>query len=80
MVNLLGEVGCVGRAKIKGLEEALSVEGLSFHFYGKQQTWPYRKMGHYTVLDEDVERALEKALRVREFLKVVSEEEPVCLR
>jgi 5-(carboxyamino)imidazole ribonucleotide synthase len=37
-------------------------------------------MGHYTVLDEDVERALEKALRVREFLKVVSEEEPACLR
>ncbi|WP_448536375.1 5-(carboxyamino)imidazole ribonucleotide synthase [Pseudothermotoga sp.] len=80
MVNLLGEVGCVGRAKIKGLEEALSVEGLSFHFYGKRQTWPYRKMGHYTVLDEDVERALEKALKIKEFLKVVSEEEPVCLR
>lgn len=80
MVNVLGEVGHVGKPKIEGLEEALAIEGLSFHFYGKKETRPYRKMGHFTILDEDVERALQKALKAMRVLRVVSEEVSPCRR
>ena len=78
MVNLLGEKGHYGKPILTGLEEALAIEGLSLHFYGKKETRPYRKMGHFTVVDRDVERALEKALRAKKILKVVSEEGAMC--
>jgi 5-(carboxyamino)imidazole ribonucleotide synthase len=80
MVNLLGEEGHYGKPVLVGLEEALAIEGLSLHFYGKKETRPYRKMGHFTVVDDSVERALEKALKAKKILKVVSEEGAMCQR
>ncbi len=70
MVNLLGEGGREGKPVIQGLGRALSIPGLSFHFYGKKRARPFRKMGHVTILDEDVERAIDKAQEVKSFLKV----------
>ncbi|GFP43385.1 5-(carboxyamino)imidazole ribonucleotide synthase, partial [Candidatus Hakubella thermalkaliphila] len=70
MVNLLGEERCQGHSTIEGLNKALSISGLSFHFYGKKVTRPFRKMGHVTILDENLERAIEKAKKVKDFLKV----------
>lgn len=70
MVNLLGEEGYEGEPVIEGLHRALSLSGLSFHFYGKKLTRPFRKMGHITILDEDVEMAIDKAQEVKSFLKV----------
>jgi 5-(carboxyamino)imidazole ribonucleotide synthase len=70
MVNLLGEEGREGHATIEGLNKALSISGLSLHFYGKKVTRPFRKMGHVTILDENLERAIEKAKKVKDFLKV----------
>jgi len=73
MVNLLGEKGYSGPVKVVGFEEVLKIEGLSVHVYGKRETRPYRKMGHFTVVDEDVNRALAKALAAKKILKVISE-------
>lgn len=73
MVNLLGEEGHKGPPTIVGLEEALAIEGLSFHLYGKSETRPFRKMGHITVVDSDLKRAIEKAERAKELLKITSE-------
>ncbi len=70
MVNLLGSEGHIGPPLLEGLREALSVPGLSFHFYGKGETRPFRKMGHVTILDENLERAIEKAQKTRALLKV----------
>ncbi|PLV59176.1 5-(carboxyamino)imidazole ribonucleotide synthase [Thermotoga sp. KOL6] len=78
MVNLLGEKDYHGTPKLIGLENALEIEGLSLHFYGKKETRPFRKMGHFTVVDDNVETALEKALRAKKILKVVSEEVSSC--
>ncbi len=73
MVNLLGEEGESGSPVIEGLEEALAIEGVSFHFYGKWETRPFRKMGHVTVVDETLEGALAKALKVKDILKIRGE-------
>lgn len=70
MVNLLGEEGYEGHPIIEGLHEALSIPGVSFHFYGKEVTRPFRKMGHVTVLDENLERAIKKAKKVKGLLKI----------
>lgn len=70
MINLLGEPGPSGPALIQGLEEAMAVEGASIHIYGKAECTPFRKMGHVTVLDQNLDRALDKVLQIREILKI----------
>ncbi|OAG28237.1 5-(carboxyamino)imidazole ribonucleotide synthase [Thermodesulfatator autotrophicus] len=73
MINLLGEEGFEGPPLIEGLEEALSISGLSFHFYGKKITKPFRKMGHVTIVDDDLEKAIETVEKVKKFLKIKAE-------
>ena len=70
MVNLLGEEGYEGEPFIEGIHDALEIPELSFHFYGKSFTKPFRKMGHITVLDDNIDKALEKAMRAKDILKI----------
>lgn len=72
MVNLLGEPDFVGPARYEGLEESLGVSGVYIHLYGKKITKPYRKMGHVTILDNDLSALKNKAQFVKETLKVVA--------
>lgn len=70
MVNLLGEEGFEGEPFIEGIHDALEIPELSFHFYGKKETKPFRKMGHITVLDANLDVALKKALKAKDILKI----------
>lgn len=70
MINLLGEQGYEGLAIYEGLNEVLALHGVHLHLYGKKYTKPFRKMGHVTILDDDREKAIEKARRVQTILKV----------
>ena len=72
MVNILGEPGHEGEAVYDGLEECMKVKGAGYHIYGKRRTKPFRKMGHVTVTDEDLDEAFEKARFIKQTLKVVS--------
>jgi len=72
MVNLLGEDGHTGPARYEGLENLLALPGVFPFFYGKAITKPFRKMGHVTVMDTDLERLREKVAIVRERIRVVS--------
>jgi 5-(carboxyamino)imidazole ribonucleotide synthase len=72
MVNLLGEEGYSGEAKYDGLEEVLQTAGTHIHLYGKRLTKPFRKMGHVTIMDEDIESLKKKANFVKQTLKVVA--------
>lgn len=74
MINILGEKGSNGEAKIIGLEEVLSMEGVYVHLYGKHMVKPYRKMGHITIMDEEVKNAIKKSKRIRDLLKMVAKE------
>ncbi|EXJ16039.1 5-(carboxyamino)imidazole ribonucleotide synthase [Imhoffiella purpurea] len=76
MINLLGAPGHRGRPTIKGLNEALAIPGVCLHLYGKAATSPYRKMGHVTVLDPDIESAKRKAKRVRDLIEISGEDHP----
>ncbi|MCS4435644.1 5-(carboxyamino)imidazole ribonucleotide synthase [Aquiflexum gelatinilyticum] len=70
MVNLLGEEGYTGDAYVEGMDEALSQKGVYVHLYGKKTTKPFRKMGHVTILDNEVEKLKKRALHIKEMIKV----------
>ncbi|MFM7618378.1 MAG: 5-(carboxyamino)imidazole ribonucleotide synthase, partial [Bacteroidota bacterium] len=57
-----------GTAKYEGLEEVLSTQGAYVHLYGKEETKPFRKMGHITICLPDLEKAKQLA---RKFLSTV---------
>ncbi len=72
MVNLLGEPGHEGTAVYKGLEDVLKFSGVYIHLYGKATTKPFRKMGHTTIVDDDILKAKLKAKTVKQILKVIA--------
>ncbi len=72
MVNILGEKGFTGNALYEGLDAVLDIPGSFVHLYGKKITKPFRKMGHVTVIAPTLEEAKQKALQVKDVLKVVA--------
>lgn len=72
MVNLLGEEGFTGTAIYKGIEDVLKIKGVNVHLYGKLITKPFRKMGHVTIIDENIAIAKEKAIFVKNNLKAIA--------
>lgn len=73
MINLLGAEGSSGPVKIGGLRETLAIAGVNLHLYGKTQSKPYRKMGHITVLDKNLEQAKKKAEEVTKLIRIEGE-------
>lgn len=72
MMNLLGEPDCSGKVRYEGVEESMMIDGVKIHIYGKKKVTPFRKMGHVTIMDKDINRAIEKAKEVKTQLKVTS--------
>jgi len=72
MINLLGEDGHSGQAIVEGMDEAMAEKGVYIHLYGKKITKPFRKMGHVTILAEEVIGLKEKAKRIKELIKIKS--------
>jgi len=68
----LGEEGFAGEARYLGLEGVLSIPGVYVHLYGKRATKPFRKMGHVTIVDPDMESLKKKANFVKSTLKVTA--------
>ena len=71
MVNLVGAEGHTGQVHYNNLEKALSMKGVNPHIYGKKQTRPFRKMGHVTIVDQDINSARETAEKVKQLITVI---------
>lgn len=72
MINLLGSKGHEGEAVFVGLDEALKTPGVYVHLYGKRDTKPFRKMGHITVMREDLSVAKTLAKQLLHHVQVTS--------
>ena len=72
MVNLVGEEGFSGDVIYKNIEDILKIDGVTPHIYGKKETRPFRKMGHVTIVNKDIEVARKVAQTVKETIRVVS--------
>lgn len=70
MVNLLGEAGFTGEVVVEGMDEALAEKGVFIHLYGKKTTKPFRKMGHVTILEEEISTLKPKAMKIKDTLKI----------
>ncbi|KXZ40326.1 5-(carboxyamino)imidazole ribonucleotide synthase [Alkalithermobacter thermoalcaliphilus JW-YL-7 = DSM 7308] len=72
MRNILGEDGYKGKPTVVGVCNALSIEGVSLHIYGKSETNPKRKMGHVTAIADTLDDARNKVSSAYNFIKVIS--------
>jgi 5-(carboxyamino)imidazole ribonucleotide synthase len=73
MVNLVGAEGFKGNVVYENIEAIMKMEGVTPHIYGKKQTRPFRKMGHVTIVNEDLNEARNIAEDVKNLIKVISE-------
>ena len=72
MVNLVGEDGFSGDVIYRDVEKILGWDGVTPHIYGKKQTRPFRKMGHVTIVNEDINKARRIAEDVKNTIRVIS--------
>ncbi|WP_227355141.1 5-(carboxyamino)imidazole ribonucleotide synthase [Haladaptatus salinisoli] len=54
MSNVLGDVAEPRPADCSGFEAVLAARGASFHWYGKREVRPLRKMGHVTLVGDSL--------------------------
>lgn len=72
MVNLVGAEGYTGDVVYQNIESIMDMEGVIPHIYGKKQTRPFRKMGHVTIVNKDINEARKVAEKVKKTIKVIS--------
>lgn len=72
MVNLVGAEGYKGDVVYEHIEQILAMEGVTPHIYGKRETRPFRKMGHVTIVNPDIEKARAIAEKVKKTILVIS--------
>lgn len=72
MVNLVGAEGYSGNVVYENIEKILGKDGVTPHIYGKKETRPFRKMGHVTIVNQDINTARKIAEEVKNTIKVIS--------
>lgn len=70
MVNLLGGAGQHGEPLYENVESLLAEPDVHLHLYGKRQTRPYRKLGHFTVLGDDCDAVVSRARALKDTVKI----------
>jgi 5-(carboxyamino)imidazole ribonucleotide synthase len=50
----------------------MAIDGVTPHIYGKKETRPFRKMGHITIVNEDMTAARKIAEEVKNSIRVIS--------
>lgn len=73
MVNLVGDEGFSGPVIYQNIEKIMAIDGVTPHIYGKRETRPFRKMGHVTIVNEDMTKARKIAEEVKNSIRVISE-------
>jgi len=72
MVNLVGEKNSKGIVVYKNLDQIIGIEGVNPHIYGKFETKPNRKMGHVTIINQDVNKAKILAKEIKETIIITT--------
>ena len=70
--NLVGEEDHTGNVVYENMETILKMNGVTPHIYGKKITKPFRKMGHVTIVHQDLNEARKIAEKVKKTIRVVS--------
>ncbi len=73
MVNLVGSAGFSGQVIYENIEKIMAIDGVTPHIYGKRETRPFRKMGHVTIVNENMAEARKIAEEVKNTIRVIAE-------
>lgn len=71
MVNLVGAADNFGNVLYENMADILDFKGVTPHIYGKKLTKPFRKMGHVTIVDSDINNARITAELVKNTIRVI---------
>lgn len=74
MVNLVGEEGHTGQVYYENIDKIMAIDGVTPHIYGKRETRPFRKMGHVTIVNENMAEARKIAEEVKNSIRVIAVE------
>ena len=72
MVNLVGENMEEGNVNYKNINDIFDIPGVYIHIYGKKKSRLNRKMGHITIVNKDVNKAIEIGKSIKSKIKVTS--------
>ncbi len=61
MINILGGPHGVGKPRYNGIDEIMTITGVHLFLYGKKETRPFRKLGHFTIVGENKADLIRKA-------------------
>ncbi len=78
MVNLVGEEFYLGDVIYQNINRILSWKGVTPHLYGKKHTRAFRKMGHVTIVHEEITQARAIAKKVKNTLRVIGKNQMSC--
>lgn len=76
MVNLVGAEGFRGPVVYENIDKILNLGGVTPHIYGKKETRPFRKMGHVTIVNKNIDKARIVAEEVKNTIRVISPPAP----
>jgi 5-(carboxyamino)imidazole ribonucleotide synthase len=69
MINITGDKDLSEVINYRGLTRIMEIDGVKIHLYGKKTVRPHRKMGHITILANNLELALRNLQKVKHILK-----------
>ena len=72
MVNLIGENKIEGDALYKNINHIFDFPGVYIHIYGKKKSRLNRKMGHITIVNKEISKAIEIGKKIKKKVKVTS--------
>ena len=72
MVNLVGAEDYQGKVVYENIEQIMAMEGVTPHIYGKKETRPFRKMGHVTIVNPNINKARQIAEQVKNTIRVIA--------
>jgi 5-(carboxyamino)imidazole ribonucleotide synthase len=73
MVNILGAPEGIGRPIYNGIDKVMSTPGIHLYLYGKSESRPFRKMGHFTITGKNRLELIEKAEIIKQNFFVTCE-------
>ena len=72
MVNLVGENKIEGNVIYKNINDIFDISGVNVHIYGKKKSRLNRKMGHITIVNDNLDNAIEIGKKIKKKIKVYS--------
>lgn len=71
MINIVGPAGWEGSYQLENKETWDASEDVFVHLYNKSISKPHRKLGHVTVVSDDVESLIKRAREVQKDLRII---------